>query len=184
MHGPLGGVLYLVLSTACFICSLYLARALYARFLTRSIPELAIIDSEEDRLSVLSLAMNRTADSPAPPGPVHRVLWQGGARAVVREMPFLVVGFVLLSYTAPLWVAPLVLVLVMPALTLTKGWLSIEETRKAVRGYLLLRGILVCLNCGYDLRGQEVARCPECGTECDATVRGIMRVARMRKERG
>lgn len=184
MHGPLGGVLYVTLSTACFICGLYLARALYARFLTRSIAELSIVDSQEDRLNVLNLAMNRATDSPALPGPVHRVLWQGGARAFVREMPFLVMGFILLSYTGPLWVAPLTLVLVMPALTLIKGWLGIEETRKAVRGYLLLRGMLVCLNCGYDLRGQEIPRCPECGWECDARVRGIMRVARMRRERG
>ncbi len=183
MNGPLETVLYLILSATCFISGLYLARTLYARLLAHSIPELSIVDSEEERLNVLNLAMNRVGDSSAPPGPVHRVLWQGGARAFVREMPFLVVGFILLSYSVPLWAAPPILLLVMPAFTLTKGWLGVEETRKAVRGYLLLRGVLVCLNCGYDLRGQEVPRCPECGWECDARVRGIMRVAKMRRER-
>lgn len=30
-------------------------------------------------------------------------------------------------------------------------------------------GILVCVRCGYDLRGQLDHRCPECGTEFDDT---------------
>ena len=36
-----------------------------------------------------------------------------------------------------------------------------------VRQYLVDRGIIVCLKCGYDLRGQTIARCPECGKAFD-----------------
>ena len=39
-----------------------------------------------------------------------------------------------------------------------------------VRRYLQERGIAVCLNCGYDLRGQRDPRCPECGREFDANL--------------
>lgn len=42
-------------------------------------------------------------------------------------------------------------------------------TRSAIRRYLreeLRRvGFQICVNCGYDLRGQTDPRCPECGAE-------------------
>ena len=34
---------------------------------------------------------------------------------------------------------------------------------RALREQLIRRGCAVCIKCGYDLRGQTVARCPECG---------------------
>jgi hypothetical protein len=39
---------------------------------------------------------------------------------------------------------------------------------KFLREYLQAQGVPVCLKCGYDLRGQVEARCPECGTAFDA----------------
>ena len=36
-----------------------------------------------------------------------------------------------------------------------------------VRQYLQEQGIPVCLKCGYDLRGQTEARCPECASAFD-----------------
>lgn len=36
-----------------------------------------------------------------------------------------------------------------------------------LRRYLQGRGIAVCLKCGYDLRGQVEAHCPECGLAFD-----------------
>lgn len=36
--------------------------------------------------------------------------------------------------------------------------------RAFLRAYLNDHGILICLDCGYDLRGQIELRCPECGT--------------------
>ena len=44
-------------------------------------------------------------------------------------------------------------------------------TRKRIRRQMRQRlqeiHIPICLECGYDLRGQEQARCPECGREFD-----------------
>lgn len=40
--------------------------------------------------------------------------------------------------------------------------------RRCMRQYLQEMHIPICLGCGYDLRGQTEARCPECGREFDA----------------
>jgi hypothetical protein len=38
--------------------------------------------------------------------------------------------------------------------------------RRSLREQLVERGVPICLDCGYDLRGQVEPRCPECGTAC------------------
>lgn len=35
--------------------------------------------------------------------------------------------------------------------------------RRGIRKELISRGIPICIECGYDLRGQTEPRCPECG---------------------
>jgi hypothetical protein len=47
-------------------------------------------------------------------------------------------------------------------------WISRQLIRKRIRSTLLERGYSVCLHCGYDLRGTETNRCPECWTEFDS----------------
>ena len=39
--------------------------------------------------------------------------------------------------------------------------------RRSLREQLVEKGVPVCLECGYDLRGQIDARCPECSTPFD-----------------
>jgi hypothetical protein len=39
--------------------------------------------------------------------------------------------------------------------------------RKDLRTGLVARGIPICIPCGYDLRGQQTPRCPECGAAFD-----------------
>jgi hypothetical protein len=39
--------------------------------------------------------------------------------------------------------------------------------RHRLREVLVALGVPICLHCGYDLRGQTVPRCPECGREFD-----------------
>jgi len=67
-----------------------------------------------------------------------------------------------------LWTAADLLLLVLVG----RAWLALP--RKAVSPELpeyirtclrVSRGRLRCNKCGYDLRGQTVPRCPECGTE-------------------
>lgn len=38
-----------------------------------------------------------------------------------------------------------------------------NTVRRSLREQLIEKGIPICLKCGYDLRGQAVPRCPECG---------------------
>lgn len=42
-------------------------------------------------------------------------------------------------------------------------YMTVGRARKNLRRMLVKRGIAVCIPCGYDLRGIEDARCPECG---------------------
>jgi predicted RNA-binding Zn-ribbon protein involved in translation (DUF1610 family) len=46
------------------------------------------------------------------------------------------------------------------------SWMIIRDlskTRCIIRTELLQRGHELCVECGYDLRGQQQLRCPECG---------------------
>ncbi len=43
-----------------------------------------------------------------------------------------------------------------------------HSVQAALREELARRGIPVCLNCGYNMRGLLEPRCPECGQRCDA----------------
>jgi hypothetical protein len=42
-----------------------------------------------------------------------------------------------------------------------------RSVRRALRRQLTEAGMPMCVDCGYDLRGQTEPRCPECGTPFD-----------------
>ncbi len=44
--------------------------------------------------------------------------------------------------------------------------------RKFIRLEMLDRGYAICVECGYDLRGQHEPRCPECGAHFSGTLPG------------
>lgn len=46
-------------------------------------------------------------------------------------------------------------------------WVSRKKIRRRLRCQLRQMGVPLCVKCGYDLRGQQELRCPECGTELD-----------------
>ena len=57
--------------------------------------------------------------------------------------------------------------------------------RLRVRDYLISRGVALCRNCGYDLRGLDPARaddralkCPECGANAEPRVAQLLRPSR------
>ncbi len=47
------------------------------------------------------------------------------------------------------------------------NWLWRHRCRRFLRSELIARGVPICLPCGYDLRGQNDPRCPECGATFD-----------------
>ncbi len=42
-------------------------------------------------------------------------------------------------------------------------WIVRRRYLRFLRRRLVTLGVPICLACGYDLRGQELPRCPECG---------------------
>ena len=53
------------------------------------------------------------------------------------------------------------------ALAATCLWFCRSLLRRRLRVLLAARGVPICIPCGYDLRGQVVTRCPECGSTFD-----------------
>lgn len=47
--------------------------------------------------------------------------------------------------------------------------------RRSLREDLVCKGVPICVNCGYDLRGLEEPRCPECGEAFDPALTAIAR---------
>lgn len=52
--------------------------------------------------------------------------------------------------------------------TVALTWLWRRQCRAFLREELVDRGVAICVKCGCDLRGQSVARCPECGAAFDS----------------
>ncbi len=49
-------------------------------------------------------------------------------------------------------------------------WLCRSLIQRRLRVQLVAKGVPICIRCGYDLRGQHVPRCYECGTPFDETL--------------
>jgi hypothetical protein len=47
-----------------------------------------------------------------------------------------------------------------------------ERMRRSLRQQLVEQGHAICIQCGYDLRGQPEHRCPECGSDAQVQVKG------------
>lgn len=53
------------------------------------------------------------------------------------------------------------------------GWRASRSARalkRIAREKRVRRGEAICIECGYDLRGQTEPRCPECGTRFDSSL--------------
>lgn len=67
----------------------------------------------------------------------------------------------------PNWAVTLVGAIFAGAVVYAAIWASRRGIRRYLREQLVKKGVSVCLNCGYQLRGQVEPRCPECGTGFD-----------------
>ena len=52
-------------------------------------------------------------------------------------------------------------------------WFARKRIRMSLRRQLIAEGMRVCMQCGYDLRGQDRAQCPECGATFTADDAGF-----------
>lgn len=144
----------------------FLFRHLWTHHNTCHFPELSLFETEEERLQVLE--------------ELHwsRVIWTlpkfwvitltGGVLGFCVSMR----GSTFLSqYLAPrtaalLMCIPMFLIFI-PALGLVTSYFLRKGTALAIRRRLNEKGMSLCLECGYDLRGQVEPRCPECGTKAN-----------------
>lgn len=125
-------------------------RPLYSAIL----PELGLFDSYRDRTRALSSA--RTS--------VHGDAWIGllfGA---------MLLGLWMFTRRIPWWGSDsllffMTLFVLSPYLVAHVVFYSLfqQRLRRSLRHQLAERGHTICVQCGYDLRGQSEARCPECG---------------------
>jgi uncharacterized paraquat-inducible protein A len=69
----------------------------------------------------------------------------------------------------PLWSTCGVVLLLGGTMILAQHfWLHTPLCRH-LRRQLIERGVPICIECGYDLRGQTTPRCPECGQPVDVS---------------
>jgi hypothetical protein len=115
-------------------------------------PELAALESPRERARVLERAYNWAN---------WRSCWFTvplfiGASLLIPTLFDLTRKFRLPFVSPAILVFPMVI------------WLQFRITRRPVRRHLRKqlceKGIPFCIECGYDLKGNESGRCPECGT--------------------
>lgn len=82
-------------------------------------------------------------------------------------------------YWLPMWTMSPVITAAMFLFLFVMMMLVREHARRGIRVFLLERGIALCLECGYDLRGldAETACCPECGGKVDEQAAALLRSA-------
>ena len=118
---------------------------------TRAWPELGLINSPEDRKKVLRTCQKRM---------FGRLLLTGFA---VGGVQFLARFSNVTRWIRGFWWEVCVIMYLSLCAGLVLGLANKNRLRRLVRQELHERGIPVCMNCGYDLRGQTEPRCPECG---------------------
>ncbi len=128
----------------------------------RSFPELRLFDSEQEA------------------GEAYHIAWKS-TRTLARILPLLLLFalvFLLISGAAsvllgpkrgswtklPLGVRTISSLCAAVVMVTVDRLVSRRTIRRSIREQLVRSGRPVCMECGYDLRGQEEPRCPECGT--------------------
>jgi hypothetical protein len=140
--------------------------------LIKSFPELAFFSDPSDRHAAFRTAM-------------REIRWRYLSLAVVLSIPlFIVVPYLvrlLLVHLRALLNAPhphLVPDIVVGVCNGLNGVvLSVvlihlfrKRIQRSLRSQLVARGTPICVECGYDLRGQLEPRCPECGKAFDQSL--------------
>jgi hypothetical protein len=133
----------------------------------RLFPELLLFEEGDDRTRALTRA--RMARHPVLFG-LFTILVGWGALTIVFFGWRAIVPKVLLQ-GLPYWGLRHVMGLsACLATVLLANWTWRRRIRRALREELQHCGVPICVRCGYDLRGQVEARCPECGEVFDSAL--------------
>lgn len=130
------------------------------RNLCRVFPELVMFPTDEQR----KVAM-RNASSILGPGSSRLWLWL--LLFLMAAVGLIAVAPQVTSFhpiAGRLWPS-----LIMP-MTATWMWFCRSVVQRRLREQLVAKDVPICIKCGYDLRGQNVPRCPECGAPFDETL--------------
>lgn len=121
-------------------------------------PELKYYASEEERKLAMKAALSRC---------VNTYIWYWILFACIFVL-MLQAQRIITAYYGSHFLTPALVGGVYAFIGSSTGvWISRHRIRTYLRKDLWESGHLVCVGCGYDLRGQLDARCPECGNEFD-----------------
>jgi len=131
------------------------------RYLIKSLPELSLFSSDDERKQALRQARLATT-------PVRGTLASALLSAIGGGLLVWAIFIVFPALPVPPWLGGAVIGGVTGA-TISLFWARAARPRlrRSLREQLVDKGVPVCLECGYDLRGQLDARCPECSTPFD-----------------
>jgi len=129
-------------------------------FRIKHFPELLLVKDREEQKSIMRSATKKCGNNPRVVGGVLLFALLGSA-ILFSAKP---IQFVINPFLGDFATELLVKVVSLNVALYVSFFLMIEPTiRKKIREELVLRGIPICVACGYCLRGLSVARCPECG---------------------
>ncbi len=122
------------------------------------LPEIALFETDDQRKTAMRHALSVTSHGS----------WRLWAWTLLYVLSVVgtIYGVLFLETLFPLVssIASKVMPLVLAATCL---WFCRSLLRKRLRVLLAAKGMPICIPCGYDLRGQVAARCPECGSTFD-----------------
>lgn len=143
------------------------------RYMASRLPELVLFSSDDERKQALRQARRMTH-------PGLSVLGSAFASALGSALLLLVTYQIFPALRSMLGLCgALIGALTGATASLTWLWVTRPRVRRSLREQLVERGLPVCLECGYDLRGQIDPRCPECATPFDEK---LLRASRTERE--
>ena len=123
-------------------------------------PELALLNEQPPvvRSRLISEALIRAMKD-----------WRGWIFFVILVLPCVTVVPFLVVTSKSGWVTGIILgILPFGCLYILSWWIKWKLVPKHLRRLMVGHGIMICLQCGYDLRASS-ERCPECNTPFEKT---------------
>jgi hypothetical protein len=125
-------------------------------------PELELVVDQQERRRILSAASSHIHMRP-----IFWIALIAGSIVISVVLSLALVGlgrYVRISAGVR---AGIVATIISASIGLLAQYAFRKPMQKYIRQRLVEMGIPICIACGYDLRGQQEPRCPECGTPAE-----------------